>query len=101
MPTWSEILTEVQVAFQQRGPGHPIFDEIRRKYLTALQLHNGRNLILYASKWTQGGQVDARSVSTTDEDMQGLMEVVHKLPGEPLDLILHSPGDPRKLFKWL
>ncbi|MHB0978873.1 MAG: SDH family Clp fold serine proteinase [Thermoleophilia bacterium] len=31
-------------------------------------------------------------VSINDEDLQGFMEVLHKLPGPSLDLVLHSPG---------
>lgn len=54
----------------------------------------GRNTILYATAWTQTGKQIATPevLSITDEDIQGLMEVIHKLNGESLDLILHSPG---------
>jgi len=34
----------------------------------------------------------SQSASLTLQDMQGLMEVFHNLPGPNLDLILHSPG---------
>jgi hypothetical protein len=48
---------------------------------------------LYASKWTQHDpNVSPDVVSITDEDTQGLMEVVQGLSGPNLDLILHSPG---------
>ena len=91
MPTWSEILNEITGALQTQGPG--AFDHVRRRYLTTLANQTGRNVILYATKWTQPGVADAGLVSITAEDVQGLMEVVHGLHGRTgLDLILHSPG---------
>ena len=91
MPTWSGILHELM---DTRAPsGQPDFDGVRRKYLAGLHAHTGRSVILYAAKWTQGGtNVDPDTISITDEDLQGLMEVVHGLPDAPLDLIVHSPG---------
>jgi hypothetical protein len=65
---------------------------VRRKYLVAAHQHTGRNVILYASKWTQGEAASPETVSINEEDLQGLMEVVHGLHGDELDLILHSPG---------
>lgn len=90
MPTWGEILNELRGAMQTHGP--VAFDIVRRKYIVALSQHTGRNVILYAAKWTQAG-ADPSLVSITMEDVQGLMEVVHGLDGDAgLDLILHSPG---------
>ncbi len=91
MPTWGGILQELQTT-QQQLQGPP-FDAVRRKYLVAANRHTNRNLILYATKWTQPDpNVSPDLVSIVDEDVQGLMEVVHGLPGGSLDLILHSPG---------
>jgi ATP-dependent protease ClpP protease subunit len=93
MPTWGEILKELQTLSQAQG-GKPVFDEVRRKYLALLQQKTGRNIIFYASAWTQTGKAIAspQALTITDEDVQGLMEVVHGLKGNSLDLILHSPG---------
>jgi len=97
MPTWGQILEELKQLHEARekAPGsHGVpspFDQIRRKYLAALAAHTGRNVILYATKWTQGG-VEPDAISITPEDVQGFMEVVHGLEGDRLDLILHSPG---------
>ncbi len=91
MPTWSEILAEL-VQSQLDG-GIPEFDAIRRKYLVKAYEATKRNLILYASKWTQpSAGISPELVSIVDEDIQGLMEVVHGLTGPNLDLVLHSPG---------
>jgi hypothetical protein len=91
MPTWSGILEELSKTV---GPsGAPDFDAVRRKYLVETSQHSGRDVILYATKWTQSGQnVSPDLVSVVDEDLQGLMEVIHGLRGPHLDLILHSPG---------
>lgn len=90
MPTWSGILEELRNA-QAQGETSP-FDLVRRKYLVAAHQHTGRNVILYATKWTQGEATSPEMVSINEEDLQGLMEVVHGLQGDELDLILHSPG---------
>lgn len=90
MPTWSGILNEIQAEVAKQNPS--AFDVVRRKYLTALAAHTGRNVILYATKWTQPGDHDPNLISITEEDVQGFMEVVHGLKGKDLDLILSSPG---------
>lgn len=105
MPTWGEILKELQAPAQNiqrriaRGelpPGTPVtidFDGVRRKYLRAIYEHTGRPVILYASSWTAPKLgVDPDLLSITPEDVQGFMEVMHGLPEGNLDLILHSPG---------
>lgn len=91
MPTWSGILEEL--AQSQVGGGPPQFDAVRRKYLAALFQDTHREVILYASKWTQHDpNISPDVISIVDEDLQGIMEVIHGLNGPNLDLILHSPG---------
>lgn len=89
MPTWGGILAEL-TASQENNNGVPDFDGIRRKYLVSASRATGRDLILYATNWTSPGS--SPDVSINDEDLQGLMEVVHGLTNPNLDLILHSPG---------
>lgn len=89
MPTWGEILQELNAAIAKGEPA-PL-DLVRRRYLAEAHTRTKRNVILYATKWTQG-PVDPSAVSITYEDVQALMEVVHGLRGDKLDLILHSPG---------
>lgn len=91
MPDWGGILTEIGNT-KAVGKVSP-FDRVRRKYLAALTQHTGRNVILYASKFT--GQVApeaAATVAINDEDIQGFMAVMHKLKESSVDVILHSPG---------
>lgn len=90
MPSWSEILAELQQTQSQIG--QPPFDVVRRKYLALLNRNTKRNVILYATSWTQPRPIDPTFTSITDEDVQGFMEVVKGLKGDKLDLILHSPG---------
>ena len=91
MPTWSGILNEILATTKTGQP--PNFDAVRRKYLIEVQQYTKRNTILYATKWTQADpNIGSNDVSITDEDLQGLMEVIHGLSSDNLDLILHSPG---------
>ena len=90
MPSWSEILKEIQVELGKGNVG--AYDAVRRKYLASLSDKTMRNTILYATKWTQPGNIDPRFVTISEEDMQGFMEVIHGASGKNLDLILHTPG---------
>jgi len=90
MPTWGEILKELS-QLEKEGVKPP-FDTLRRKYLTSLHEHTGRNTILYMSQWTSPANVTLGAISITEEDVQGLMEVIHGLKGSNLDLVVHSPG---------
>jgi len=92
MPTWGEILIELANARNQ-GNQAP-FDFVRRKYLIQLYQKTKRNTILYATAWTKSGLSNSAAdlLIITEEDVQGLMEVIHGLSGNKLDLIIHSPG---------
>jgi hypothetical protein len=100
MPTWGEILIELQQTAQtiqqqiqagQLASTTSPFDVVRRKYLTALAARTGRPVILYASKWTAPG-IEPSLISIGPEDVHGFMEVMHGLPVGGLDLVLHLPG---------
>ncbi len=90
MPSWSELLTEINASAAANN-GRPDFDAIRRGYLADLFSHTGRNVILYATRFTSQDAPPAL-LSIVDDDMTGLMTVIHGLKGRKLDLILHSPG---------
>ena len=89
MPTWSGILEELQKAGEEMGASR--FDHVRRKYIVKLKEKTGRAVILYATRFTDQS-VPAALVTINDEDLQGLMEVMHGITQPSLDLILHSPG---------
>jgi hypothetical protein len=93
LPTWGEILQELKAERQKVGIA--CFDVVRKKYLDQLSGLTGRPTILYATKWTDPSGLPpgaGAAVSITPEDVQAMMEVVHGLKGEALDLVLHSPG---------
>lgn len=91
MPTWGEILAELQQSAQSnpQAPGRPDFDAVRRKYLTQLHGLTGRATIIYATDWLSGGGAQS---SITLEDMVAMMEVCKDMGDGSLDLLLHSPG---------
>lgn len=91
MPTWGQVLRELN---DTRKAGiDPPFDHVRRKYLTALNAHTGRDTILLASGWTSSRpDLPGWAFSISDQDLSGFMEAVHGLQGTGLDLIIHSPG---------
>jgi hypothetical protein len=88
MPTWSQIGSELKASKSARR-----FDRVRRKYLAALSQYTRRDVILYATKFTQfDPNIPPSLLGISDDDIHGVMEVVHGLTGPNLDLILHSPG---------
>ncbi|ACL66754.1 protein of unknown function DUF114 [Anaeromyxobacter dehalogenans 2CP-1] len=94
MPTWGGILNEIKAERAKKPAPTPgtEFDIVRRRYLKEVAKTTGRNVVLYATAWTQPGS-DPQLTSVTMEDLQGLMEVFHGLAAaKGVDLILHSPG---------
>mgnify|MGYP003293616733 CR=1 FL=1 len=58
MPSWEELMKEVQPHIDDNGvvvPGIGV-DELRSKYMTALSEKTGRNVIAYYSGWLLPGQ---------------------------------------------
>ncbi len=89
MPSWNDVLEEIQAA----GSTH---DLIRRNYLKQLYDYTGRNVIAYYSGWLQKGQMQREGVvgfEVNDGDKDGFMATIHELDrSKGLDLILHTPG---------
>jgi ATP-dependent protease ClpP protease subunit len=88
MPNWNEVFNEIQALGMQGANAQTV---VRKKYLTALHKHTGRNLIAYYSGWLSKGGVFLSDIN--DEDKNGFMTTVHKLDRSlGLDLMLHTPG---------
>ncbi len=88
MPNWSEVLAEIQ---QESSRAHAAADVVRRKYLKALHVLTGRNVIAYYSGFLSKPSLQLQDIN--DEDMNAFMMAVHQLDrGKGLDLILHTPG---------
>lgn len=89
MPTWGQILSEIQTVGQGGNPAP--FDVVRTKYIQELAGLTQRPTIVYASKWTSG-DVPPNLTVINDEDVQAFMQAMYGLPGGSLDLILHTGG---------
>jgi hypothetical protein len=98
MPTWGELLKELQdlhvaVPPATQTPGQPsAFDLLRRKYLAALAQQTGRAVIVYETAYLEARSLDPTSVAVHLGDLQGFMEAVSNVHERELDLFLHSPG---------
>lgn len=96
MPTWGQVLAEVAALAESPPADLPkeqnVIDVVRRRYLQKHHELTGRNVILYASRWTNGGPADPRQTMMTLGDMEGLMNAMQGLSGTDLDLVLHLPG---------
>jgi len=89
MPNWNDLFDEIKEAGSQ-------FDIIRRKYLSKLFAHTGRNIIVYHSGWLQKSTLPPHqrfAFEINDSDKNGFMTCIHKLDrSKGLDLLLHTPG---------
>jgi len=88
MPTWGDIIDEIQEEEDTRPSS---FDKVRRKYLQEVTDETGRDVILYSSGWTEL-DVNSPQFSISETDVQGFMETISNIDDDELDLILHSPG---------
>lgn len=87
MPSWSEILTDVDL---YSNPGIEL-DKKRTEYMDKIHAISGRNIIAYYSGWLK--KHDAPHVSIDDQDKNAFMTTIHRLDKtKGLDLILHTPG---------
>lgn len=90
MPTWGEILTEINTRWTDQQTGVVDLDGMRRNYLIALHQVTGRNTVTYYTDWMGSNSPD---VSINLTDLHGLMEVFKDLDrSRGLDLLIHSPG---------
>lgn len=84
MADWTGILNELQ---STNGD----FDGVRRKYLTLLNKHTDRNVIIYYSGWLQ--KQGLPDLGINDFDKNAFMATIKGLDRtKGLDLILHTPG---------
>ncbi len=91
MPTWGDILKELNETKAPGGPG-PDFDGVRRRYLRALHDITGRAVILYSTAFLESRSIPPADLQIGLADMAGFMEACSNVEERSLDLILHSPG---------
>jgi hypothetical protein len=92
LPSWGEILAELQATGDAQNPATWEFDDVRRKYLAQLAQYTSREVILYYTDWVHGPTKPNANPGIILGDMQGFMEVMRDLNGPDLDLLIHSPG---------
>ena len=93
MPSWGELLSELQPRTDTNGNSVPglTFDELRTKYILAYSNMTGRNVIAYYSGWLKPGKT--QNIDINDSDITGFMNAIKGLDAKKgLDLILHTPG---------
>jgi hypothetical protein len=95
MPNWNDVLQEI-TEYARANAGSPerakqAVDVVRRKYVSLLHEHTGRNVIAYYSGFLSKPDVSGTDIN--DEDKNGFMMAVHRMErSEGLDLLLHTPG---------
>lgn len=90
MPNWNDVLSEI--AAETQNHGELAIDLVRRKYLSQLSAHTGRNTIAYYSGWLTSNPNNPQ-LYVNDGDKNAFMTVVHGCQfNKGLDLILHTPG---------
>ena len=88
-PNWDSVLREISTIQIQESES--AFDKVRRKYLTQLFKHTGRNIIAYYSGFLSKPRIEGTEIN--DEDKNGFMLCIHQIDcTRGLDLILHTPG---------
>lgn len=92
MPTWGEILQEINKTASKTPNNTPDFDGVRRKYLKQLHKLTGRATIIYATAWLESKPFPPGLVQVHLVDVQGFMEALSNVKEKELDLLLHSPG---------
>ena len=91
MPTWGQILIELNSTKNLQGTG-PDFDGVRRKYLNQLHDYTKRAVIIYYTSFLESRPIPPTEIQIGLQDIQGFMEAVSNVDEKQLDLIIHSPG---------
>ena len=91
MPTWGQILKELQTTKAPQGSGWD-FDGVRRKYLKELHDYTKRAVIIYYTAFLESRPVPLADLQIGLQDIPGFMEAASNVDEKQLDLIIHSPG---------
>lgn len=90
--TWSRILDELKAEQEHPGPRAPWARVLTRKIQRIVGLTN-RPLLIYASACTTSGKHYSPAHLQIDaSDKIGFTDVLERLEGPNLDIIIHSPG---------
>jgi ClpP class serine protease len=90
--TWESVRRELNST--RTDQGQIDYDGVRHRKLAALEAYTKRPAVLYATDFLNQDKtkIAQNAMSITPDDVRGLAEVVRGIPGDVVDLILHSPG---------
>lgn len=91
MPTWGQILEELNRSEFRQPNGAPNLDALRRHYLARLSALTNRPVIVYATCFLEK-DAPPNLVQINLGDIQGFMETLNGINQRELDLIITSPG---------
>ena len=92
MPTWDEILKEINSTAKIENNMISIdYDGIRKKYIKEFADYRNRNVIVYYSDWLSRRKNN--NLDVCEADMIGFVNATQNLDdSKGLDLIIHTPG---------
>lgn len=90
MPTYQGLIDKV-------GSGGPVPDgtallKERRAKIVEIQGLTGRPLVVYFSNFIKGGSGNIPNNSIDDSDVTAFSDLIEDVPGDQLDVLLHTPG---------
>lgn len=87
MPSW--IATKAEIKNKNNN-----YDQVRSERIKAVEAITGRPLIIYAADFLNHEKVQhcGGEVSIDGNDKIGFCEVIEKITGDNLDILIHSPG---------
>jgi hypothetical protein len=91
LPTWGQILEELNKPENALPDGRPHHDRVRRKYLAALFQKTARPVIAYSTAFLDR-EPPLALVTIQLGDIQGFMNAAADIEERELDLIITSPG---------
>lgn len=90
--TWSRLLEEYNAEQRQPGPRAPWARVLSRKIQRVIEL-TGRPLVIYGSACTTSGkQYSPAHLQLDYSDKISFHDIIERLEGPNLDIIIHSPG---------
>lgn len=93
MANIKQIMDEAK-AYATANPGQNPFDAIRKQKIDALKTLTGRPVLIYAADFLNPKLPPNLSqlISITLNDKDPIADAIENIPGEAVDLLVHSPG---------
>lgn len=91
--TWSRILEELKEEQKHETPGgRAAWSKVLYRKITRLVEITKRPLVIYGTACTHPKKLTGRQISIDASDKIGFHEVLERVDGPNLDIIIHSPG---------